>query len=94
MPNPSIERTSNGLRPSDAAHVKRCAPPARQIVTPILKDLLHSYGLLYVTVVTLQKERPADSYASVHDYYAGGIGVKDFSKKSSKKSTADWRGTP
>ena len=39
-------------------------------MTSLLKNLLHSYGLLYVTVTTLQKERPGNSHASLHDYYS------------------------
>ena len=38
-------------------------------MTPILKELLRSYGLLYVTVLTLQSERPGTSHASLRDYY-------------------------
>lgn len=38
-------------------------------VTPLLKALLHSYGLLYVTVITLQKERPGNSTDSLQEYY-------------------------
>ena len=40
-------------------------------VTPILKELLHSYGLLYVTILTLQKERPRTTRSSTNDHYAG-----------------------
>lgn len=39
-------------------------------MTPLLKNLLHSYGLLYVTVTTLQKERPGNPHASLDDYYS------------------------
>jgi hypothetical protein len=38
-------------------------------VTPILKKLLHSYGLLYVTIMTLQNERPGTPHATLRDYY-------------------------
>ena len=36
----------------------------------ILKELLHSYGLLYITVQTLQQQRPGTTHASLNDYYA------------------------
>jgi hypothetical protein len=44
-------------------------------VTPILKDLLHSYGLLYITVQTLQ-QRPGTEHSSLKDYY-GSLGAPE-----------------
>jgi hypothetical protein len=38
-------------------------------MTPILKELLSSYGLLYITVLTLQKQRPGTAHSSLKDYY-------------------------
>jgi len=43
--------------------------PERLNVTPILKDVLHSYGLLCITVMMLQKERPGNPHASLQEYY-------------------------
>lgn len=37
-------------------------------MTPLLKEVLHSYGLLYVTVMALQK-RPGNPHASLEEYY-------------------------
>jgi hypothetical protein len=38
-------------------------------VTPLLKELLHTYGLLYITVLTLQQQRPGTAHSSLKDYY-------------------------
>jgi len=38
-------------------------------VTDLLKQLLHSYGLLYVTISMLQVNRPGTSHASLSEYY-------------------------
>lgn len=46
--------------------VRRLSEPSN--VTPLLKEVLRSYGLLYVTVITLQ-ERPGNPHASLEDYY-------------------------
>ena len=40
-------------------------------MTDLLKQLLHQYGLLYITIAQLAKERPGTSHASLKDYYAG-----------------------
>jgi hypothetical protein len=39
-------------------------------MTDLLKQLLHQFGLLYITIVQLAKERRGTSRASLKDYYA------------------------
>jgi hypothetical protein len=39
-------------------------------MTDLLKQLLHQYGLLYITIAQLAKERPGTSHESLKDYYA------------------------
>jgi hypothetical protein len=38
-------------------------------MTDLLKQLLHSYGLLFITITQLQKERRGTSHASLDEYY-------------------------
>jgi hypothetical protein len=38
-------------------------------MTDLLKQLLHQYGLLYITIVQLEKERSGSTHASLKDYY-------------------------
>jgi hypothetical protein len=38
-------------------------------MTNFLKQLLHKYGLLYISIVQLEKERPGAPHQSLHEYY-------------------------
>jgi hypothetical protein len=45
-------------------------------MTNLLKELLHTYGLLYITVVQLEQQRPGTKHESLKEYY-DSLGVAE-----------------
>ena len=61
MPNPSIERTSNRLRRSAAAHVEHCAVMKVLLLLAAINTLMPSNSWAETGLVTDYPELPADA---------------------------------